>query len=227
MIQSCRRICRNSADQKQQKQLSALSRQLESRTHSVDVSAVKRRDQNGRNEGKMPNAARRDEPACLCGRPARRQTDEWGHISGTGHQEPGRNDQGSGGSRITQDVEVGPTPRSKGYKCELSTMRRSDFLRDKRRLCSRRRALDAREGLVGMRGLAVWFNPMSFRRRRWRARFLLRPWRRCSDATTVIPVGMCTSLTALSTLFLCWPPGPPPRKGWNCTSLRRISGSVL
>ena len=94
-------------------------------------------------------------------------------------------------------------------------MRRSDFLRDRRRFCSRRRARDARVGLLGMRGLSRRFNPMSIRRRRWRARSLLRPWRRCSDATTVIPVGKCTSLTALSTLLRCWPPGPPPRKGWN------------
>ncbi len=118
-------------------------------------------------------------------------------------------------------------PVAKGYVYDTSTMRRSDFLRDRRRFCSRRFSLDAREGLVGIRDLAVWFNPMSFRRRRWRARSLLRPWKRCSDATTVIPVGTCTSLTALSTLLRCWPPGPPPRKGWNCTSLRRISGLVL
>ncbi len=43
------------ADQKQQEQLSAISSQLESKTQSVDVSAVKRQDRNGRSEGKIPS----------------------------------------------------------------------------------------------------------------------------------------------------------------------------
>ena len=39
----------------QQKQLSAVSFQLESKFQFVDVSAVKRQGYNGRNEGKMPS----------------------------------------------------------------------------------------------------------------------------------------------------------------------------
>lgn len=50
------------------------------------------------------------------------------------------------------------------------------------------------------------------RRRRWRATSLFLACERRSKACAVTPVGRCFSLTPLSVLFRCCPPGPDERR---------------
>src|SRR5690606_749007 len=95
--------------------------------------------------------------------------------------------------------------------------RRRRLAAARRDFSPRRRSVAAREGRVGRRGGGGGsLSRRSLRRRRRSASVLFRCWLRCARLVTVRPVGLCTSRTALSVTFWCWPPGPPARN--VCTS---------
>src|SRR5205085_6037460 len=102
--------------------------------------------------------------------------------------------------------------------------------RERRAFPSSVRSLAARVRRVGIRLAGRLLRRATSARSLARQVTLLRYWLRCSRQVTTTPVGRCLSLTAVSTLFTCCPPGPPERKVSTSHSRSKSSsdsGSVI
>src|SRR5215813_6953856 len=94
------------------------------------------------------------------------------------------------------------------------------------RLPSTRLRFDAAEGFVALRGLRGRCIASSFFAIRSYAASRLADCERRSVAVTTTPVGRCVSLTPVSTLLRCCPPGPPATKNSKSQSRSNDSLSV-